>query len=1438
MKRILGALISSVMLAVTCLTALPVSAKEEYTEYIVPFYSDQTKQRQVLGISNKSLLKDGVVLIPLETACEIAGASIAAENDEAVVINRNYVSWCCEYTDEAHQYLFIDEKTGKGNYYESILRQTPESPNRNNGPFSFFSDFYRLQKSFFYQPDKKPQTTFDNPITLFVSEVYRTSVKYEYYNNELYVSFYEFLVMMGVDVELINHEAINEITAFYTSMTEEYSDDEDYKTVASKIDKLFSAGTGYEQFFYCYLGTPIDELYKAYYDSDLMCDLGDYYGDRSVEWANLVNAVENYDGFTKTALAALNLNTDYEDVLINTVTYHRDSEDDNFSKTVNDSVDIIQRLLYVRDFGLSVEEIYRDDSVLETVWRMQEKADNIEPILSSVDNLDVDFSLSPDVISMVYSGLCGAMKNYAKYREISNLFEGEQHLIKNTILSSDAMASNATDEARGMFISHILNPMGNVIEMHSNLRNEENSYFNLYHSAAKVQETMNASSPAAWAAVWGAISDAALSTSDDLIMGVIDYTFFGTMPVSSLVNSGILFCVDGLKNSAYGKEQSQIAELDDYVFIQEVAKDCFKEHSLTSENAYSSFLLGLKATMLAYETNDQDSSWDPNYKDSDSVKAYKEMNKMLNISLSNSVNTDIYYINPGDCGDLTEMLGGNTDISKLDTTPRQDITLEFGEETNEPTKSETIDYEKIYYSYIENELIPQYGLSDLAGFEAVNWNNSPAVNEIPTSTQGIIGANIYDYDGDSYVECLVIRQSQSDYIIDCYDYNLNLLDSYTACSFTPGRPGNYITLKISMLNDCIVIENSSMSVPSLSNYGTNVAILSLSDGKFDEIIAFGGFRHTMQGESLYLNDESIGDTTLTENDTKTMKNKISFALQSLGILFNSLEVGRINDSFGVEIKFTNEPVMLFEDAYIDGLTYFKDYTNLRDYISTQSNTLTNYEEIYYSYIENELIPQYGLSDLAGFEAVNWNVSPVVNEIPSCTQGIIGAKIYDYNEDGYKECLIIRQEKTDYIVECYDHNLELLDTHIACSFRPGNPGYNVLLNVSMLENYILIESSSSSFPNLSRSGTNITLLRLFDGKLNETITFGGNRATMQYEELYLNDETIQDTMLTEDDVESMENKIGSALQSLGISFDNLEVGWINLSYAYGVEIEFTDEPILLFENVNSDGVTYFNDYTNLREHITAQAQSENLCDSEQSTVWQQLYADELRKYMNSDNYSAEAMFDLYDFDNNGIVELIVSSGEAHLCTCSVFGIKDGAMTLLCENIGENGSLSVYEGGIVCGTFTPSGPGQTMKNTKFIKISSVNSELLYELTADGFPPDYDRYTINGTESTAEEYDNIINQYITQEPLQYSIGRKYPLDEATINSILLSSSTRIGTIITENDALNVRQSPSTESNKIGTVGKGSTVIIRSEVDGWYEIEFNSNSGYVSGEYVQIVE
>lgn len=62
------------------------------------------------------------------------------------------------------------------------------------------------------------------------------------------------------------------------------------------------------------------------------------------------------------------------------------------------------------------------------------------------------------------------------------------------------------------------------------------------------------------------------------------------------------------------------------------------------------------------------------------------------------------------------------------------------------------------------------------------------------------------------------------------------------------------------------------------------------------------------------------------------------------------------------------------------------------------------------------------------------------------------------------------------------------------------------------------------------------------------------------------------------------------------------------------------------------------------------------------------------------------------------------------------------------------------------------------------------------------------------------------------------------------------KTGKVITQKDDLNVRKEPSIESEKIGTVAKDSTINIISEVNGWYEIDFNGGSGYVSAEFIKV--
>ena len=360
--------------------------------------------------------------------------------------------------------------------------------------------------------------------------------------------------------------------------------------------------------------------------------------------------------------------------------------------------------------------------------------------------------------------------------------------------------------------------------------------------------------------------------------------------------------------------------------------------------------------------------------------------------------------------------------------------------------------------------------------------------------------------------------------------------------------------------------------------------------------------------------------------------------------------------------------------------------------------------------------------------------------------------------------------------------------------------------------------------------------------------------MQYEELYLNDETIQDTMLTEEDIESMENKIGSALQSLGISFDNLEVGWINLSY--GVEIEFTDEPILLFENVNSDGVTYFNDFTNLREYITAPA-TPTITDISGRYSNDKLFVDVIGEIGSEGNIRVEYVDEGRSYINyQGMLsENLEFFAEDGYCKNSYkikfyddkIDIKIYAVEYI--NIIDSWSIpEVYE------TLE-----RTSKKIPDYDISSWTDEMIVKAINNYLKgsSDWKQYAV----FTSDIYDtrvmmryqggmeaNTLTEYFVAWgysedfayiALQHTGGTPYAEFHLTeyLNAEV-SSTNKVGKVVTENDALNVRKLPSTESEKIGTVDKGSTITILSEVNGWYEIEFNGKSGYVSGEFVEIIE
>lgn len=71
---------------------------------------------------------------------------------------------------------------------------------------------------------------------------------------------------------------------------------------------------------------------------------------------------------------------------------------------------------------------------------------------------------------------------------------------------------------------------------------------------------------------------------------------------------------------------------------------------------------------------------------------------------------------------------------------------------------------------------------------------------------------------------------------------------------------------------------------------------------------------------------------------------------------------------------------------------------------------------------------------------------------------------------------------------------------------------------------------------------------------------------------------------------------------------------------------------------------------------------------------------------------------------------------------------------------------------------------------------------------------------------------------------------------SEIIEESTVKKGTVTV--DILNVRSGPSTETEKLGKLSLGTVVDILSEAKGWYEINFESKTAYISAEYIRIID
>ena len=179
--------------------------------------------------------------------------------------------------------------------------------------------------------------------------------------------------------------------------------------------------------------------------------------------------------------------------------------------------------------------------------------------------------------------------------------------------------------------------------------------------------------------------------------------------------------------------------------------------------------------------------------------------------------------------------------------------------TNSIKTSEYSETEKMYYSFINENLIPEYGLASMDKFTPVESAGDYPDMEIPEQCFGVVSADISDYTGDGKEDMLAVIYDESEENYDwkirlysCDDTGVYMIDEYVA-SYEKCCGFNETYFSLQKVSDKLVIHSKyTPAEGGVSDY----IILGTSESGFIE--------ETAEIVMNFDNPEQI--TLYTEND--------------------------------------------------------------------------------------------------------------------------------------------------------------------------------------------------------------------------------------------------------------------------------------------------------------------------------------------------------------------------------------------------------------------------------------------------------------------------------------------------------------------------------------------------------------------------------------------
>ncbi len=162
-------------------------------------------------------------------------------------------------------------------------------------------------------------------------------------------------------------------------------------------------------------------------------------------------------------------------------------------------------------------------------------------------------------------------------------------------------------------------------------------------------------------------------------------------------------------------------------------------------------------------------------------------------------------------------------------------------------------------------------------------------------------------------------------------------------------------------------------------------------------------------------------------------------------------------------------------------------------------------------------------------------------------------------------------------------------------------------------------------------------------------------------------------------------------------------------------------------------------------------------------WQEAYENKIREFKESDQYSPNSAFDIFDITGDGSAELIISTNSEPTTKCLMYTYADNEIV----ELGEAGYCGTFKYSLENNIINDEFKGNGFVLGKILQFSagSFNTILSYNDNSESASMGAEIvHEINGENLSLGDYEKAINPYISTPAVQ--VGRRFTMGDSAIN------------------------------------------------------------------------